>query len=467
MNEDYDLQFISNITTTTPPPQPQPQDDYSSSIEKKKDTTAIDYNNNKSSILKYEPSSSSSSSPRSSQSQYFNSIDEYSKVNHQINYLLNSNESIYDRHDQLTSNSSSLCQQESTFNNYNESLVSFETFTIPDSKDLFIDLIEPTHKRCYHESQCESSDLFLLKDVNKKFKLEKNLSSSKDDDEDNLLFLNKNKKKSSFSSSSTSYLSLIEKIFNEIELNRPKIRKADSIPSIEQHLNDLIESISNLIEQSMITLSSSHQKLRKLNKLKTKNNFQQSTNNNNSFPIQNQTKKNQRLLVIAYIYLIEVVNNKISIFTSFPLTLSQYEIKLISLLENIYADLESPYHYGEESMNIKTKISNDNNNNKSNNSLTAIKTTCSSSIKKIHFLLFLFTSFVKFETVIEMTFDSCPISNYNNSNLSDLNNASINRFNFDAILCQKVLLQLIDQMCLDNKFLKTRILLSIAEFNLI
>lgn len=96
-----------------------------------------------------------------------------------------------------------------------------------------------------------------------------------------------------------------------------------------------------------------------------------------------------------------------------------------------------------------------------NNTATAVASSSVSPLKALHFLLLLFSSFLSLERYLKAS-PTLPL--HHSTNHSVNNTTNDNRIN--ASSCQKYLLKLIDSVCSD-KMIKTKILLSISDFDLI
>lgn len=276
---------------------------------------------------------------------------------------------------------------------------------------------------------------------------------------------------------------LISFILKEIENKKILIRSANSELKIKEYLTDLTKNLINYFLSS----TSRHQKL------------SSTDTNNNTLTDQVRACKFQRPLLIAYSYLIDNDNeNKSSILLLLTCDLSPFELKLVNQLHKIHSsnnkdqDLkaksynESNYHYYNQqpqqqnhqeqnyfsyyqpsysyntsqqshfesnpSMQSTTSYEND-------NQMDYLKCSVSESneLKTLHFLLLLFSSFLNLDEFMQIGSSDSVDLNLSTSNDLDQIDASY--------YCQKLILQLIDNVCKD-KLIKTKILLSVSDLEL-
>ncbi len=284
---------------------------------------------------------------------------------------------------------------------------------------------------------------------------------------------------------------------SEIELKKSLMRTASNEEQAKEYMIDMGKNLAAFLFKELKPC---------LSLLKNESNYTDIGIENELYELDDKV----RTLLVAYSYLIDQENaskinsNKkfnatsVSIYLSYNLT--PYEISIVNLLKNTYVvsdSFDSPQQTSK-----KPKLSSDSFNNTSQQSYPSIKSDlydCSnylynyqpgysyqgacqesfnysdtfnytgvtnsakvlqindaSSLKVLHFLLLLFSSFLTLDKFMNTSTDKSPVNTISTSDKSDLT----------ATSCQRLLLQLLDATCKDQ-IVKTKILLSISEFDLI
>ncbi|CAF0987957.1 unnamed protein product [Brachionus calyciflorus] len=224
---------------------------------------------------------------------------------------------------------------------------------------------------------------------------------------------------------------------NEIENKKHLIRTAQSELKVKEYILDLIKNLINIFHNG------------------------KSLNLNE---IQYQDKVNPTLLA-AYSYLIDQdsTNPESSVLLLLTCQLSPYELKLLDQLQKIYSNNQiKPYYenYGYFGNNDSNYYSNYMGYESSKN-CDLLK-----ELKIFHFLLILFSSFQNLDQFMQMNTATSTIQQQQQQHQSNIISTSSIQDNIDAVYCQKLILKMIDNVCKD-KVIKTKILLSVSDFELI
>ncbi len=293
-------------------------------------------------------------------------------------------------------------------------------------------------------------------------------------------------------------------LMNEIEVKKSLIRNAASVEQAKECMIDMGKNLAVfLMKELRVCLPQS----------KSESNFGDTDVESELHELDAKA----RTLLVAYSYLIDQDNaNKInsnkkfnatsvSIYLSYNLT--PYEISIVNLLKNTYV-VQPDGCDSFQQASKKLKLSTDNNfgqqsypaiksdqydcssyaynyqpasysayqdnfnytdtfnySGVTNNGAKVTQINDASSLKVLHFVLLLFSSFLTLDKFLNSSKSCTTITAASTTTTTTTSNATCGS-DFTATSCQKLILQLLDATCQDQ-IVKTKILLSISELDLI